>query len=46
MKKYYRIKGEYGVYILTQREMDIALDRENQRIKIKKGDKILTEKEY
>lgn len=26
---YYRIEGEHGTYILSRKEMDIAIDREN-----------------
>ena len=26
---YYRVMGEYGVYLLTEKEMDRALQREN-----------------
>ncbi len=41
-EKYYRIKGEWGVYILSQKEMDIALDRENEGI----PSEVLNEVEY
>lgn len=34
MEKYYRIQGERGVYILSQGEMDTALDREMDREQI------------
>lgn len=32
MPKYYRIKSRTGVYILTAKEMDRALDRENNGV--------------
>ena len=41
-EKYYRIKGKYGTYILTEKEMNKAIDRENSGIK----EKIHKEKDY
>lgn len=39
---YYRIQGENGVYILTQQEIDRALDRENEGV----AGEVKTEQEY
>jgi hypothetical protein len=46
--KYYRIIGEYGTYILSQAEIDLALDRENNTILFLKNsnDILLEEKQY
>lgn len=41
-KKYYRIFGKCGVYLLTPREIDVALNRENQGV----AGEILAENHY
>lgn len=29
---YYRVKGKFGVYLLTRQEMEYAIDRENDGV--------------
>lgn len=42
MKRYYKIKGKYGSYILTEKEINRAIDRDLKGV----IGEILTEKKY